>query len=81
MTLTWRHDAHGWVAACGSEQQGRVRVIPFRGGWVWVLDMLPGTDEPMLRCGDTYVQLDDAKADAEKQVQEWPTPIDGAVRV
>ncbi|MBW6400005.1 hypothetical protein KPL78_19245 [Roseomonas sp. HJA6] len=81
MTLTWRHDAHGWIARCGEELQGEARVVSFRGGWAWIVDMLPCSAEPAIVSNDVYVHLPDAQADAERQVQEWPTPIDGARRV
>lgn len=79
--LSWTRDAHGWIAPCGSEGQGEARCLPFRNGWAWMLDMLPGTDEPTLVAQDVFARLDDAKAEAERQVEAWPIPIAGAKRV
>ncbi|MBR0649528.1 hypothetical protein GXW78_07645 [Roseomonas terrae] len=81
MTLAWRPDAHGWRAFCGEEQQGIVRVVPYRGQWAWIVDMLPGDIEPQLVGRATFADVEDAKAEAQRQVKEWPTPIEGARRV
>lgn len=80
MMLAWRHDAHGWIARCGEDGQGEVRVLPFRGGWIWFVDMLPGTDEDLIIAQDVCAGLEDARIEAERQVQAWPEPIEGARR-
>ena len=81
MTLAWRHDAHSWVASCGEEGQGVVRVVEYRDGWAWTLDMLPGTDEPTIRAVRPLPTQVEAKAEAERQVREWPAPIEGARQI
>lgn len=81
MMLAWTRDAHGWIARCGSERQGVVRVAPYLAGWAWIVDMLPGTDEPQMRSGGVHARMDDAQREAEAQVDAWPTPIAGAFRV
>lgn len=81
MTLAWQQDAHGWVAACGEEGQGEARVAQYLNGWAWFVDMLPGTDEAAISAGRAYASIDEAKRMAARQVDEWPTPIDGARRL
>lgn len=55
--------------------------MPFRGGWAWIVDMLPADIEPQIVGQDTYHAAGDAKADAQRQVEAWPFPIAGARRV
>lgn len=81
MTLSWTRDAHGWIAPCGSEGQGDIRVMPYSNGWAWIVDMLPGTDEDLIRAGHASPTLEEAKRLAEEQVAAWPTPIAGALRL
>lgn len=81
MTLTWRHDAHGWVATCGSDGQGIVRVVKHAGGWAWLVDMLPDDQEPTIRSGKVCADAAGAKREAERQVDEWPSLLPGAIRV
>lgn len=77
MTLEWRRDRRGWLASCGEESQG---VAPFRDGWAWAVDMLPGDIEPQIVGQSTFASLDDAKAEAQRQVDKWPALIEGARR-
>lgn len=81
MSLTWTRDAHGYIARFGEERQGEARVVPWRGSWVWIVDVLPGTDEALITAGRVFAGVDEAKRMAECQVAEWPTPIEGARRL
>lgn len=78
--LQWTQRGDHWRARCGSHEIGIVLVRRHREGWTFVLDMLPGDSEPVVR-GDAYLTPDRAMAQAELQVQQWPRLIEGAVRL
>ena len=68
-----------WRANCGSQGQGRVAVYPRGDKWTFVLDMLPGDQEPQIH-GALYPTDDFAKLAAERQVAAWPSLVEGARR-
>lgn len=79
--LRWQKMREGvFLALCGEEGQGRAEVV-FNGvGWSWRLDMLPGDSEPVI-VGAGQRSAFDAMAEAQKQVDAWPSLIEGARRV
>lgn len=80
-TLQWRSGRHMHVAPCGEHGQGRAVVAPTKAGWVWLVDMLPGDLEPVIRSRQPTLQLDLALRAAEVQAHRWPEVLTEAERV
>jgi hypothetical protein len=78
--LAWSRHGDRWLASCGDRQQGFAVVRRQREGWTFVLDMLPLDAEPLV-VGDTYLTPERAQAEAARQMQAWPSLIEGARRV
>ena len=81
MNLTWTRDAHGYIAHFGEERQGEARVVPWRGSWVWIVDVLPFDAEPSITSREPFLRLADAQRAAETQVEAFPALVEGARRV
>lgn len=79
--LCWRSGRHMHIAECGPLGVGRAIVAATRGGYVWMVDMLPGDIEPVIRGKEPTLQLDLALRAAEEQVEAWPSLIHGAERL
>jgi hypothetical protein len=80
--LAWKHFPARdlYVAACGSQLQGRVLVWLEADGWRWTLDMLPDDQEPPIRSTRGYARAQEAIAMVEAQDVVWPTLVRDAER-
>lgn len=78
--LRWRDYGRNQAASCGAHLDGQVIVAPRGEGWTFRLDMFPNDSEPLI-FGDIYISPERARAEAERQVEAWPSLIEGARRV
>lgn len=83
MALQWRQGSTlgHFVADCGEEGQGIVRVTRYGEDWHWSVDMLPGDSEPIIHGARPFLTAAAAMAQAQEQVTAWPSLIDGAKRI
>lgn len=81
-TLAWRLVSPRLITAtCGEEGQGRICIeADCEGRWSWRLDMLPGSDEPIVTSAQPLRRSTDAMAAVLLQLRSWPALIEGATR-